>query len=80
MPDTNVSSFFQVPTSPELRVDAILCIVFAPIALVIPNNTVDEAMEIANNTLDALRACVFGPGIHPDEYLCRASVPLGGRP
>jgi acyl-CoA reductase-like NAD-dependent aldehyde dehydrogenase len=57
---------FSLPTSPELRVDAILCIVFAPIALVIPYNNIDEAIEIANETRYALGASVFGP----DKYEC----------
>jgi len=57
---------FSLPTLPELRVDAILCIVFAPIALVIPYDTIDEAIEIANETRYALGASVFGP----DKYEC----------
>ncbi|KAI0296140.1 Aldehyde/histidinol dehydrogenase [Russula brevipes] len=39
---------------------------FAPIALVIPYNTVEEAIEIANGTRYALGASVFGP----DKYEC----------
>jgi acyl-CoA reductase-like NAD-dependent aldehyde dehydrogenase len=42
------------------------CTVFAPIALVIPYNTVEEAIEIANGTRYALGASVFGP----DKYEC----------
>jgi len=57
---------FSLPTPPELRVDAILSIVFAPIALVIPYDTIDEAIEIANETRYALGASVFGP----DKYEC----------
>jgi hypothetical protein len=53
-------------TLPEFCVDAILCIVFAPIALVIPYDTIDEAIEIANETRYALGASVFGP----DKYEC----------
>lgn len=36
-------------------------IVFAPIALLMPYNTVDEAIEIANGTRYGLGASVFGP-------------------
>lgn len=57
---------FFLPTPPELCVDAILCIVFAPIALVIPYDTIEEAIEIANETRYALGASVFGP----DKYEC----------
>jgi len=39
---------------------------FAPIALVIPYDTIDEAIEIANETRYALGASVFGP----DKYEC----------
>ncbi|KAK7049325.1 Meiotic Sister-Chromatid recombination aldehyde dehydrogenase [Paramarasmius palmivorus] len=39
---------------------------FAPIALVIPYETVDEAIEIANGTKYGLGASVFGP----DQELC----------
>ena len=34
---------------------------FAPIALLMPYDTVDEAIEIANGTRFALGASVFGP-------------------
>lgn len=37
------------------------CVVFAPIALLMPYDTVDEAIEIANGTRFALGASVFGP-------------------
>jgi len=50
----------------ELHIDAGLCIVFAPIALVMPYDTIDEAIEIANGTRYALGASVFGP----DKYEC----------
>jgi len=39
---------------------------FAPIALVMPYDTIDEAIEIANGTRYALGASVFGP----DKYEC----------
>ncbi len=51
---------------PELRVNAVLCVVFAPIALVMPYDTIDEAIEIANDSRYALGASVFGP----DKYEC----------
>ena len=34
---------------------------FAPIATIIPYNTLDEAIEIANGTRYGLGASVFGP-------------------
>jgi acyl-CoA reductase-like NAD-dependent aldehyde dehydrogenase len=40
--------------------------VFAPIAIVIPYDTIEEAIEIANGTRYALGASVFGP----DKYEC----------
>jgi acyl-CoA reductase-like NAD-dependent aldehyde dehydrogenase len=46
--------------------DAVLGIVFAPIALVMPYDTIDEAIEIANDSRYALGASVFGP----DKYEC----------
>jgi len=52
----------------ELRVDAVLCIVFAPIALVMPYETIEEAIEIANESKFALGASVFGP----EKYECLA--------
>jgi acyl-CoA reductase-like NAD-dependent aldehyde dehydrogenase len=39
---------------------------FAPIALVMPYDTIDEAIEIANDSRYALGASVFGP----DKYEC----------
>ena len=39
---------------------------FAPIALVMPYENIDEAIEIANSTRYALGASVFGP----DKYEC----------
>lgn len=39
---------------------------FAPIAIVIPYDTIEEAIEIANGTRYALGASVFGP----DKYEC----------
>ena len=36
-------------------------IVFAPIAVIMKYNTVDEAIELANNTRYGLGASVFGP-------------------
>lgn len=39
---------------------------FAPIALVMSYDTIDEAIEIANGTRYALGASVFGP----DKYEC----------
>ena len=53
-------------TPAELHIDAVLCIVFAPIALVMPYDTIEEAVEIANGTRYALGASVFGP----DKYEC----------
>ena len=53
---------------PELRVDAVLCIVFAPIALVMPYDTIEDAIEIANGSRYALGASVFGP----EKYECLA--------
>jgi acyl-CoA reductase-like NAD-dependent aldehyde dehydrogenase len=46
--------------------DAVLDIVFAPIALVMPYDTIEEAIEIANDSRFALGASVFGP----DKYEC----------
>jgi len=40
--------------------------VFAPVALVMPYDSVDEAVEIANGTRYGLGASVFGP----DPELC----------
>jgi acyl-CoA reductase-like NAD-dependent aldehyde dehydrogenase len=57
---------FYLRTPAESHIDAVLCIVFAPIALVIPYDTIDEAIEIANGTRYALGASVFGP----DKYEC----------
>jgi Aldehyde dehydrogenase family len=51
---------------PELRVDAVLCIVFAPIALVMPYDNIEDAIEIANESRYALGASVFGP----EKYEC----------
>jgi hypothetical protein len=51
---------------PELRVNLVLCIVFAPIALVMPYDTIEDAIEIANDTRFALGASVFGP----EKYEC----------
>ena len=51
---------------PELPMNALLDIVFAPIALVIPYDTIEEAIEIANDSRYALGASVFGP----DKYEC----------
>ena len=56
--------YFRTPA--ELHIDAVLCIVFAPIALIIPYDTIDEAIEIANGIRYALGASVFGP----DKYEC----------
>lgn len=39
---------------------------FAPIALLMPYDDIDEAVEIANSTRHALGASVFGP----DKYEC----------
>lgn len=41
-------------------------VVFAPIALLMPYEDIDEAVEIANATRHALGASVFGP----DKYEC----------
>ena len=38
-----------------------MCIVFAPVALLMPYETIEEAIEIANGTRYALGASVFGP-------------------
>lgn len=38
-----------------------VCIVFAPVALLMPYETIEEAIEIANGTRYALGASVFGP-------------------
>ena len=57
---------FCLHIRPELPVDAVLCIVFAPIALVMPYDTIEEAIEIANGTRYALGASVFGP----EKYEC----------
>ena len=51
---------------PELRVNANLCLVFAPIALVMPYDTIEDAIEIANESRFALGASVFGP----EKYEC----------
>jgi acyl-CoA reductase-like NAD-dependent aldehyde dehydrogenase len=51
---------------PELCVDAVLCIVFAPIALVMRYDTIEDAIEIANESRYALGASVFGP----EKYEC----------
>lgn len=40
--------------------------VFAPVALLMPYETIDEAIAIANGTKFGLGASVFGP----DQYLC----------
>lgn len=42
------------------------CVVFAPVALLMPYDTIDEAIEIANGTRYGLGASVFGP----DQNLC----------
>ena len=57
---------FCLRTQAELHIDAVLCIVFAPIALIMPYDTIDEAIEIANGTRYALGASIFGP----DKYEC----------
>ena len=44
------------------------CTVFAPIALIMPYDTIEDAIEIANDTRYALGASVFGP----DKYECLA--------
>ena len=43
-----------------------MCIVFAPIALIMPYDTIEEAIEIANGSRYALGASVFGP----EKYEC----------
>jgi acyl-CoA reductase-like NAD-dependent aldehyde dehydrogenase len=43
-----------------------LHVVFAPVALIMPYDTIEEAIEIANDTRYALGASVFGP----DKYEC----------
>ncbi len=50
----------------ELRVDAVLSVVFAPIVLVMPYDSIEDAIEIANDSRYALGASVFGP----DKYEC----------
>lgn len=57
---------FCFSTRPKLRMNALLGIVFAPIALVLPYDTIEEAIEIANGSRYALGASVFGP----DKYEC----------
>jgi len=51
---------------PELRVEAVLRIVFAPIAVVMPYDTIEDAIEIVNDSRYALGASVFGP----EKYEC----------
>jgi hypothetical protein len=60
----NVSLALRI--QPKLRVNAILSIVFAPIALVMPYDTIEDAIEIANESRFALGASVFGP----EKYEC----------
>ena len=55
-----------LPIRPELCVDAVLSTVFAPIALVMPYDTIEDAIEIANESRFALGASVFGP----EKYEC----------
>jgi acyl-CoA reductase-like NAD-dependent aldehyde dehydrogenase len=64
LPDRNVSFIFLI--RPESHMDAVLGVVFAPIALVMPYGTIEEAIEIANDSRFALGASVFGP----DKYEC----------
>jgi acyl-CoA reductase-like NAD-dependent aldehyde dehydrogenase len=60
----SVSFTFELGT--QICSNAILCIVFAPVALIMPYDTIEEAVEIANDTRYALGASVFGP----DKYEC----------
>jgi acyl-CoA reductase-like NAD-dependent aldehyde dehydrogenase len=60
----NVSFAFELGT--QICSDAVLCVVFAPVALIMPYDTIEEAIEIANDTRYALGASVFGP----DKYEC----------
>ena len=57
---------FCFSTRSESRMNGFLVIVFAPIALVLPYDTIEEAIEIANGSRYALGASVFGP----DKYEC----------
>lgn len=57
---------FCFSIQPELHINAVLGKVFAPIALVMPYDTIEEAIEIANDSRYALGASVFGP----DKYEC----------
>jgi acyl-CoA reductase-like NAD-dependent aldehyde dehydrogenase len=60
----NASVSFTFALGTQTHSDAVLHIVFAPVALIMPYDTIEEAILIANDTRYALGACVFGP----DKY------------
>lgn len=62
----NKSVSFAFEFRIQICSDVVLCIVFAPVALIMPYDTIEEAIEIANDTRYALGASVFGP----DKYEC----------
>ncbi|KAI0308256.1 Aldedh-domain-containing protein [Multifurca ochricompacta] len=67
-PYLNNGAFFEPTVIGEVRQDMDIAQheLFAPIALIMPYDTIDEAIEIANDTRYALGASVFGP----DKYEC----------
>ncbi|KAH9178669.1 Aldedh-domain-containing protein [Lactarius sanguifluus] len=67
-PYLNHGCFYEPTVIGEVRQDMDIAQheLFAPIALVMPYESIDEAVEIANSTRYALGASVFGP----DKYEC----------
>ncbi|KAH9982949.1 Aldedh-domain-containing protein [Lactifluus volemus] len=61
-------AFFEPTIIGEVRRDMDIAQqeLFAPVALIMPYDTIEEAIEIANDTRYALGASVFGP----DKYEC----------
>ena len=54
------------------------CIVFAPVALIMPYETIEEAIEIANGTSYALGASVFGTNSLSLEWRSLATAVTDG--
>lgn len=57
----NVSSTDQLPNEDQLIEFAIFILVFAPIALLMKYDDIEDAITIANGTRYGLGASVFGP-------------------
>ncbi|KAI0275120.1 meiotic sister-chromatid recombination aldehyde dehydrogenase [Gloeopeniophorella convolvens] len=67
-PYLNHGAFFEPTVIGEVKRDMSIARteLFAPVALLMPYDTIEEAIEIANDTEYALGASVFGP----DKYEC----------